>query len=81
MMMHEIDRIVGEHRELGYNRQQFIESAVREKIEKIKFMEQGPHRADEQSNSPVAHTQPTSESRRSHRMRDHQERTKEDQYQ
>ena len=34
-MMNEVDRIVREHPELDYNRQQFVESAVREKIERI----------------------------------------------
>jgi metal-responsive CopG/Arc/MetJ family transcriptional regulator len=33
-MIKGIDRIVREHPELHYNRQQFIESAIREKIEK-----------------------------------------------
>ena len=33
-MIEEIDRIAREHPELHYNRQQFIESAIREKIEK-----------------------------------------------
>jgi len=33
-MLEEIDRIVRERPELHYNRQQFIESAIREKIEK-----------------------------------------------
>jgi len=33
-MIEEIDRIVRERPELHYNRQQFIETAVREKIEK-----------------------------------------------
>jgi len=34
-MMNEVDRIVRDHPELDYNRQQFVESAVREKIERI----------------------------------------------
>jgi metal-responsive CopG/Arc/MetJ family transcriptional regulator len=38
-MTREVDRIVREHPELNYNRQQFVESAVREKIERIKFLE------------------------------------------
>jgi hypothetical protein len=36
-MIEEIDRIVQEHAELHYNRQQFIECAIREKIEKIQL--------------------------------------------
>jgi metal-responsive CopG/Arc/MetJ family transcriptional regulator len=38
-MMGEVDRIVKEHPELDYNRQQFVESAVREKIERVKMLE------------------------------------------
>jgi len=38
-MIGEIDRIVDDNRELGYNRQQFIEAAIREKIERIRMME------------------------------------------
>ena len=38
-MVREVDRIVREHSELNYNRQQFVESAVREKIEHIKMLE------------------------------------------
>jgi metal-responsive CopG/Arc/MetJ family transcriptional regulator len=34
LMIEEINRLVREHPELHYNRQQFIESAIREKIEK-----------------------------------------------
>jgi metal-responsive CopG/Arc/MetJ family transcriptional regulator len=34
-MMSEVDRLVRKHSELNYNRQQFIESAVREKIERL----------------------------------------------
>ena len=34
-MMSEVDRLVRKHYELNYNRQQFIESAVREKIERL----------------------------------------------
>jgi metal-responsive CopG/Arc/MetJ family transcriptional regulator len=34
-MIEEIDRIVMEYRGLGYNRQQFVESAIREKIERM----------------------------------------------
>jgi hypothetical protein len=37
-MIEEISRIVREHAELHYNRQQFIESAVREKIEKTQLI-------------------------------------------
>ena len=33
-MMDEVERIVAEHPELYNNRQQFIESAIREKIER-----------------------------------------------
>jgi metal-responsive CopG/Arc/MetJ family transcriptional regulator len=36
-MIEEIDKIAREHAELHYNRQQFIESAVREKIEKTQY--------------------------------------------
>ncbi|MBS7650813.1 MAG: ribbon-helix-helix domain-containing protein [Candidatus Bathyarchaeia archaeon] len=38
-MIAEVDRIVREHPELNYNRQQFVESALREKIEYIKILE------------------------------------------
>lgn len=38
-MMNEVDRVVREHPELNYNRQQFVESAVREKIEKSIMLE------------------------------------------
>ena len=38
-MPEEINRIVREHPELHYNRQQFIESAIREKIEKTQLLE------------------------------------------
>jgi len=38
-MIEEINRIVREHPELHYNRQQFIESAIREKIEKTQLLE------------------------------------------
>ena len=38
-MVGEVDRIVREHPELNYNRQQFVESAVREKIEYVKMLE------------------------------------------
>jgi len=38
-MIGEVDRIAREHPELNYNRQQFVESAVREKIEYIKILE------------------------------------------
>lgn len=34
-MLQEVDRIVGEHPEMSYTRQQFIESAVREKLERL----------------------------------------------
>jgi metal-responsive CopG/Arc/MetJ family transcriptional regulator len=37
-MIDEIDRIVREYRELHYNRQQFIECAIREKIEKTQLV-------------------------------------------
>ena len=37
-MMEEIDRIVRELPELNYNRQQFVETAIREKIEKLRTM-------------------------------------------
>ena len=38
VMITEADRIVREHPELHYNRQQFIESAIREKIEKTRII-------------------------------------------
>ena len=38
-MVEEIDRIVRENPELHYNRQQFIECAIREKIEKTQIIE------------------------------------------
>jgi hypothetical protein len=38
-MIKEVDRIVREHPELTFNRQQFVESAVREKIERIRVLE------------------------------------------
>jgi len=38
-MTDEINRIIGGHPELCYNRQQFVESAIREKIERIKLVE------------------------------------------
>jgi metal-responsive CopG/Arc/MetJ family transcriptional regulator len=37
-MIEEINRIVREHPELHYNRQQFIECAIREKIEKTQLI-------------------------------------------
>ena len=37
-MVEEIDRIARERPELHYNRQQFIESAIREKIEKTQLV-------------------------------------------
>jgi hypothetical protein len=37
-MIEEVDRIVREHPELHYNRQQFIECAIREKIEKTQLI-------------------------------------------
>ena len=37
-MMDEVERIVNEHPELYNNRQQFIEAAVREKIESIRLL-------------------------------------------
>jgi len=43
-MIDEIDRIVAGHPEMNYTRQQFIESAVREKIERIRLLER-PGRA------------------------------------
>jgi len=39
VMMDEVDRLVREHPELNYNRQQFVESAVREKIENTIMLE------------------------------------------
>lgn len=38
-MMAAVDRIVVEHPEFNYNRQQFVESAVREKIERTTMMD------------------------------------------
>lgn len=38
-MMNEVDRIVREHPELNFNRQQFVESSVREKIVSIILLE------------------------------------------
>ena len=38
-MVAEIDRIVEEHPEMNYTRQQFVESAVREKIERTRLLE------------------------------------------
>jgi len=43
-MVAEIDRIVDEHPEMNYTRQQFVESAVREKIERTRLLER-PGRA------------------------------------
>jgi len=43
-MVAEIDRIVEEHPEMNYTRQQFVESAVREKIERTRLLER-PGRA------------------------------------
>lgn len=40
-MVDEIDRIMKAFPEFNYNRQQFVESAIREKIEKIKVIEAG----------------------------------------
>ena len=37
-MIQEIDKIAKEHPGLHYNRQQFIESAIREKIEKTQLI-------------------------------------------
>jgi hypothetical protein len=37
-MIEGIDSVVREHPELHYNRQQFIESALREKIEKTQLI-------------------------------------------
>jgi len=41
-MTDEMKRIIEAHPELCYNRQQFVESAIREKIERIKMMERPP---------------------------------------
>lgn len=38
-MMDEVEKIVTSHPELYNNRQQFIESAIREKIERLKIIE------------------------------------------
>jgi len=40
-MVNEVDRIIKQHPEFCYNRQQFIESAIREKIMNIKQLELG----------------------------------------
>ena len=40
-LMDEVDRIIEKYSELSYNRQQFVEVAVREKIEKLKFVSAG----------------------------------------
>jgi len=40
-MTDEINRIIDSHPALYYNRQQFVETAIREKIERIKAMERG----------------------------------------
>ena len=40
-MTDEISRIIDSHPALYYNRQQFVETAIREKIERIRLMEQG----------------------------------------
>jgi len=40
-MIEEIDRIAREHPELSYNRQQFVENAIREKIEKTQLVQAG----------------------------------------
>lgn len=40
-MIDEVDRIVENHKEFNYNRQQFIESAIREKIMRLKLLEAG----------------------------------------
>jgi metal-responsive CopG/Arc/MetJ family transcriptional regulator len=37
-MRDEVDRLVREHRELAMNRQQFIESAIRDKIMQIRSL-------------------------------------------
>lgn len=44
LMVAEIDRIVDEHPEMNYTRQQFVESAVREKMERTRLLER-PGRA------------------------------------
>ena len=44
LMVAEIDRIVDEHPEMNYTRQQFVESAVRDKIERTRLLER-PGRA------------------------------------
>ncbi len=38
-MTDEINRIIKDHPELSYNRQQFVESAIREKIERVQAVE------------------------------------------
>lgn len=40
-MMEEVDRIVERFPEFRWNRQQFVETAVREKIERYKLLEAG----------------------------------------
>jgi len=38
-MLEWIDQLVKEHPEMNYNRQQFVESAIREKIERTRLLE------------------------------------------
>jgi hypothetical protein len=44
----EVDRLITKFKALKYNRQQFVESAVREKIEKFWLIEGGLQRGDVQ---------------------------------
>jgi len=37
-MVEEVDRLIEAHPEMAYTRQQFIETAVREKIERVKLL-------------------------------------------
>jgi len=38
-IVNEVDKICSEHQEYSYNRQQFIETSIREKMEKIRLLE------------------------------------------
>ena len=54
-LVDEVDRIVHIYKNLSYNRQQFIEVSIREKIEAIRFL---PHRKIQRVGK--AKTQPSS---------------------
>jgi hypothetical protein len=38
-MIQEVDRVIEAHPEMAYTRQQFVETAIREKLERIKLLE------------------------------------------